>query len=242
MLWIGQEVHPFLFMYWLYWLKLSALVQFHNALTNKNAFQWDVYRPNVERILVGDPPEKLEIPRKIGDPPKNWRPPEKLEIPPEKLENPPKNWRPPEKLETPLWTEWMTDACENITLAKTSFRPVITMDFDYVSLLGMSCLLSILMVLLCSALDCNETSRTWNRPIAKPHSGVTQRRLFPFKKLRLTHLVYLLFLETRLQRTNISILVFVNRRVKIYFRKFRIIIVHIVLVIYNVSWLNISVS
>ena len=25
----------------------------------------------------------------------------------------------------PLWTEWMTDRCKNITLAKTSFRPVI---------------------------------------------------------------------------------------------------------------------
>ena len=24
----------------------------------------------------------------------------------------------------PLWTEWMTDRCKNITLAKTSFRPV----------------------------------------------------------------------------------------------------------------------
>ena len=121
----------------------------------------------------------------------------------------------------------------------TTLKP-ITMDFDYVYLLGMSCLLSILMVLLCSALDCNETSRIWNRPIAKPHSGVTQRCLFSFKKSRLTHPVYLLFLETRLQRTNI--LVFVNRRVKIYFRKFHIIIVHIVLVIYNVSWLNISMS
>ena len=26
---------------------------------------------------------------------------------------------------SPLWTEWMTDRCKNITLAKTSFRPVI---------------------------------------------------------------------------------------------------------------------
>ena len=25
----------------------------------------------------------------------------------------------------PLWTEWMTDRCKNITLAQTSFRPVI---------------------------------------------------------------------------------------------------------------------
>ena len=26
----------------------------------------------------------------------------------------------------PPWTEWMTDRCKNITLAKTSFRPVIS--------------------------------------------------------------------------------------------------------------------
>ena len=77
-------------------------------------------------------------PRKIGDPP-------------EKLETPPKNWRPPKKIgdspsweQTPpgltckacchthpplLWTEWMTDRCKNITLAKTSFRPVIKCSF-----------------------------------------------------------------------------------------------------------------
>ena len=27
--------------------------------------------------------------------------------------------------QTPLWTEWMTDRCKNITLATTSFRPLI---------------------------------------------------------------------------------------------------------------------
>ena len=27
--------------------------------------------------------------------------------------------------QTPLWTEWMTDSCKNITLATTSLRPVI---------------------------------------------------------------------------------------------------------------------
>ena len=60
----------------------------------------------------------LTVFRWRAPPPKIWRkPPEKLEEPPlENLEEPP----PP-----PLWTEWMTDACENITLTKTSFRPVI---------------------------------------------------------------------------------------------------------------------
>ena len=52
----------------------------------------------------------LETPRK------NWRPPRKIG-------DPLKNWRHPEKLETPPVNR-MTDACENITLAKTSFRPV----------------------------------------------------------------------------------------------------------------------
>ena len=73
-----------------------------------------------------------------------WRPPRKNWRPPENLEDPPKNWttpqkfggtplkiwrNPPENLEEPpLWTEWMTDACENITLAKTSFRPVTSIS------------------------------------------------------------------------------------------------------------------
>ena len=71
---------------------------------------------------IGDPPEKLETPPeklktppgKIGDtpPPKYWRHP-----PLEKLETPPKNWRPPT-------VDRITDACKNITLAKTSFQPV----------------------------------------------------------------------------------------------------------------------
>ena len=62
---------------------------------------------------------------------KNWdhpTPPKNLEEPPphENLEEPPSpspggdQTTPP-----PLWTEWMTDACKNITLAKTSFRPAI---------------------------------------------------------------------------------------------------------------------
>ena len=79
---------------------------------------------------IGDPPEKLETPWKIGDP--SW-----------KIGDPPKNWSPPLGLTCkacwdnhppgtdrqgmlgfPPWTEWMTDRCKNITLAKTSFRPV----------------------------------------------------------------------------------------------------------------------
>ena len=63
------------------------------------------------------PPRKIGDPQKFGDPPKNWTPPEKLETP---------GTRPPRDQTPPLWTEWMTDACENITLAKTSFRPVTT--------------------------------------------------------------------------------------------------------------------
>ena len=68
-------------------------------------------------------------PRKIGDPPKKLetpgtRPPQTdlqgmLGYPP------PQDW--PARhagIPTPLWTEWMTDRCKNITLAKTSFRPV----------------------------------------------------------------------------------------------------------------------
>ena len=65
----------------------------------------------------------LTVFRKIGDPP------EKLETPPEKLET-------PRKLQPPPGTDLQgmlgypppprqTHACENITLAKTSFRPVI---------------------------------------------------------------------------------------------------------------------
>ena len=33
----------------------------------------------------------------------------------------------------PPWTEWMTDRCKNITLAKTSFRPVIKDRNNYLS-------------------------------------------------------------------------------------------------------------
>ena len=50
------------------------------------------------------------------------RPPPKIgDTPPENLET-----TPPEKMETtPPPVNRMTDACENITLAKTSFQPVI---------------------------------------------------------------------------------------------------------------------
>ena len=67
------------------------------------------------------PPENLEVPLQKKTPPQN------LEVPPQKRhpqkKTPPKK-TPPGTRHPPLWTEWMTDACENITLAKTSFRPV----------------------------------------------------------------------------------------------------------------------
>ena len=74
------------------------------------------------------PPEKLEEhppPKKFGDPPENLEehPPENLETPQDQPP-PPQDQTPPGPDTPPLWTEWMTDACENITLAKTSFRPV----------------------------------------------------------------------------------------------------------------------
>ena len=82
------------------------------------------------------PPQNWRPPQKIGDPPKNWSPPEKLETSPEKLETPRDQTPPPPPgtdlqgmlgypLPLPLWTEFLTHACENIILAKTSFRPVI---------------------------------------------------------------------------------------------------------------------
>ena len=85
-------------------------------------------------VFQRTPPEKLKT---------RPTPQKKLETPPEKLETPPKNWRPPEKLEIPLGPDQspprkigdppgpdqtppcgQTHACKNITLAKTSFRPV----------------------------------------------------------------------------------------------------------------------
>ena len=77
------------------------------------------------------PPPPKKIPPPKDTPPQNTPPPppEKLE---QNLEHPPPKIRaisgahPP-----PLWTEWMTDACENITLAKTSFRPVTILSLKY---------------------------------------------------------------------------------------------------------------
>ena len=67
------------------------------VISNKNAFQYDAYRPNVDRILVETPPKnwrtppkKLETPRKIGEPS-----PRKIGQPPQKIGDPLKNWRPP---------------------------------------------------------------------------------------------------------------------------------------------------
>ena len=86
------------------------------------------------------PPENFEgTPPKTRPPPKKRPPPENLEDPPPK-KTPPRKIRaksgapPPRKLEQnlehphPLWTEFMTHACENITLAKTSFRPVKNLE------------------------------------------------------------------------------------------------------------------
>ena len=98
----------------------------------------------------GGPPKKRHPPPKFGGtPPAKFggTPPENLEDPPENLEDPP--WKfggippkktppkfggpphsppppPPQKFgEPPHPVDRITDACKNITLAKTSFRPVI---------------------------------------------------------------------------------------------------------------------
>ena len=55
----------------------------------------------------------------------NWRPPPPKiwsRHPPRKFGAPPRIR--PDTHAPPLWTEFLTHACENITLAKTSFRPV----------------------------------------------------------------------------------------------------------------------
>ena len=73
------------------------------------------------------PPENLEEPPQKKTPPKNLEEPPQKETPPENLENPPlKIWRnPPRKFGGTLPPPCgQTHACENITLAKTSFRPV----------------------------------------------------------------------------------------------------------------------
>ena len=87
--------------------------------------------------------QKLEPrpPRKIGadTPPKNWsrHPPENLEqappknTPPKIWSRPPRKKYPPQKLEqAPPPVNRITDTCKNITLAKTSFRPVISVLYS----------------------------------------------------------------------------------------------------------------
>ena len=70
-------------------------------------------------------PEKLQTPQKIADPPKFGTPRKIADPPTENLETP-RDWTTP-----PLWTEFLTHVCENITLAKPSFRPVIkTVQFQ----------------------------------------------------------------------------------------------------------------
>ena len=93
------------------------------------------------KIWSRHPPEKIpppkiwsrHPPRKIGaGTPKNWsRHPPKLEqAPPRKIGA----GTPPEKLEqAPPPVNRITDTCKNITLAKTSFRPVTMFTLFYFS-------------------------------------------------------------------------------------------------------------
>ena len=60
-------------------------------------------------------------PKNWRTPPKNWRTPPRPD-PPRKIGEPPENWRTPPDQTPPV--DRMTHACENITLAKTSFQPV----------------------------------------------------------------------------------------------------------------------
>ena len=79
---------------------------------------------------------------KISDtPPENFRhPPEISDPSPRKFQTPPQD----QTRHPPLWTEFLTHACENITLAKTSFRPVmilecITQHIDNIDPPALSC-------------------------------------------------------------------------------------------------------
>ena len=109
--------------------------------------------PPLENLEQTPPLENLEQTPLLGpDPPGTRHPPKTIwsrhPTPPPKFgaDTPPGDQTPPQKnleqtphpqnLEQtlpppgpdttpPLWTEWMTDRCKNITLAKTSFRPVI---------------------------------------------------------------------------------------------------------------------
>ena len=57
------------------------------------------------------PAKKLETPQKIGEPPENLEPPHPY---PENLEEP----KTPDTTPPPPWTEFLTHASENITLAQ----------------------------------------------------------------------------------------------------------------------------
>ena len=70
---------------------------------------------------IWKPPENLdEPPQNLEEPPqKIWRTPKNLETPPKKIWRPPKIWRhPPGPDPHPPWTEFLTHASENITLAQ----------------------------------------------------------------------------------------------------------------------------
>ena len=76
------------------------------------------------------PPENLEEPPQKIPPPKIWRnphPPTPPKIPPQIWRNPPQKIPPQIRAKSgaPPPVNRITDTCKNITLAKTSFRPVI---------------------------------------------------------------------------------------------------------------------
>ena len=79
------------------------------------------FRPPLRKFQT---PENFRHPPKISDTPLKIQTPQKIQTPP-KISDPPENCRQPlpENLETPHVNR-MTDRCKNITLAKTSFRPV----------------------------------------------------------------------------------------------------------------------
>ena len=91
-----------------------------------------VFRWRPPRKFGGPPPENWRTPPKI------WRnPPKNLEDPPENLEEPPRKfggtppYRPPWTIPPPPPVDRITDACKNITLAKTSFQPVTMLSTQH---------------------------------------------------------------------------------------------------------------
>ena len=110
--------------------KLSCFTQEIFKVTKATYFRT---RMHSSRMRTG---RTLTVFRKLENSPKKFGgtpPPRKFGGPPGKIGDPPKNWSPPEKLETPPRDQTqtppplnrMTDRCKNITLAKTSFRPVM---------------------------------------------------------------------------------------------------------------------